>query len=68
MSRMITSGASKPNGAGLPMFSLRMRWPSASSREACWCTGSTDLVQDVLQLGGLRERPLPRCCPVCQGS
>ena len=35
MSRMITSGASKPNGAGLPMFSLRIRWPSASSRAAC---------------------------------
>ena len=25
MSRMITSGASKPNGAGLPMLSFRMR-------------------------------------------
>ncbi|SKX64552.1 Uncharacterised protein [Mycobacteroides abscessus subsp. abscessus] len=39
MSRMITSGASKPNSAGLPMFSFMIRWPSASSRAACACTG-----------------------------
>ena len=34
MSATIASGASKPNGAGLPMLSLRIRWPSASSRWA----------------------------------
>ena len=39
MSRMITSGASNPNGAGLPMLSLRIRCPSASNRAACACTG-----------------------------
>ena len=32
MSATIASGASNPNGAGLPMLSLRIRWPSASSR------------------------------------
>ena len=34
MSATIASGASKPNGAGLPMFSLRILCPSASSRWA----------------------------------
>src|SRR6478735_1887600 len=33
MSTRMASGASNPNGAGLPMFSLRIRWPSAS---ICW--------------------------------
>src|SRR3954452_1545858 len=32
MSATIASGASKPNGAGLPMLSLRILCPSASSR------------------------------------
>ena len=34
MSRMIPPGASKPNAAGLPMFSFRIWWPSRSSRAA----------------------------------
>src|SRR6195952_3246455 len=34
MSATMASGASKPNGAGLPMLSLRILWPSASSRWA----------------------------------
>ncbi len=34
MSTRIDSGAPKPNGAGLPMFSFMTEWPSASSRLA----------------------------------
>src|SRR5437763_1841390 len=39
MSATSSSGASKPNGAGLPRFSRRIRWPSASSRIASARTG-----------------------------
>ena len=39
MSSRISGGHSKPNGAGLPVFSLRMRCPAASSRIASSSTG-----------------------------
>src|SRR3954452_6272553 len=39
MSTRISSGASNPNGAGLPMLSLTMRRPSSSSRFASSSTG-----------------------------
>lgn len=32
-------GRFETKGAGLPMFSLRMRWPSSSRRLACLSTG-----------------------------
>jgi len=36
---VIELGASNPNGLGLPMFSLRIRWPSSSMRRASSSTG-----------------------------
>ena len=39
MSRMITSGASKPKTAGLPVLSFRMVWPSRSIFSAVAVTG-----------------------------
>jgi len=64
MSRMMTSGASKPNGAGLPMFSLRMRLTLGLQPRRVIVHRAADLVQDVpASLDDCMKRTLPRVMP-----
>ncbi len=39
MSWMISSGASKPKSAGLPVLRRRTLWPASSNALACSITG-----------------------------
>ena len=60
---MITSGASNPNGAGIADVQLEDAVALGLQPRRVFVHRTADLVQDVLQLGRLRERALPRVVP-----
>src|SRR3954469_24489992 len=65
MSATIASGASNPNGAGLPMLSLRILCPSASSRCASVRIGPRT---SYLTCCSLRLWTIGRMRPVSQSA